>query len=140
MPDENFIEIVERIVEHDVRYRPGAYEFMNEAVAYTVRRLQRETLSRKERHVSGGELIQGVAEYAVQQFGPLDWEVLKDWGLVSGTSIGDVVFNMIDNGLLTASENDSREDFNRVPDLKELLISTEKNGRRKKSSPPPIIA
>ena len=103
MPDENFIEIVEKILERDVRYRQGAYEFMNEAVAYTVRKLQRETLSRKERHVSGEELIQGVAEYAVQQFGPLAWDVLEDWGLVSGSSIGDVVFNMIDNGLLTAS-------------------------------------
>ena len=140
MPDENFIEIVEKIVERDIRYRQGAYEFMNEAVAYTVRKLQREALSRKERHVSGEELISGVVEYAGRQFGPLAWDVLEDWGLVSGSSIGDVVFNMIDNGLLTASENDSREDFNRVPNLKKLLVAAGGSGRKKKSPEPPIIA
>ena len=49
-------------------------------------------------------------------------------------------FNMIENGLLTASENDSREDFNRVPNLKKLLVAAGKPGRKKKSSAPPIIA
>ena len=91
MPDENFTEIVDKIIRNDIRYRAGAYEFVNEAVSYTIRRLQREKKSK------------------------------RDWGLVSGSAVGDVVFNMIHEGLLTAGENDSREDFNRFPCLKRLL-------------------
>ena len=121
MPDENFTEIVDKIIRNDIRYRAGAYEFVNEAVSYTIRRLQREKKSKRERHVSGEELIRGLAEFAEEQFGPLAWNVLEDWGLVSGSAVGDVVFNMIHEGLLTAGENDSREDFNRFPCLKRLL-------------------
>lgn len=121
MPDENFTEIVDKIMQNDIRYRAGAYEFVNEAVSYTIRRLQREKKSKRERHVSGEELIRGLAEFAEEQFGPLAWNVLEDWGLVSGSAVGDVVFNMIHEGLLTAGENDSREDFNRFPNLKRLL-------------------
>ena len=117
MPDENFVEIVEKILRNDLRYPAAAYEFINDSVRFTIRKLQRDTRSRRERHVCGAELIQGVADYAVQEFGPLAWNVLEEWGLVCGSAIGDVVFNMIRSGLLTASENDSREDFNCVPDL-----------------------
>ncbi len=141
MPDENFIEIVDKIIAHDVRYRAGAYEFVNGAVSFTIRKLRRESKSREERHVSGEELIHGVAEFAVQEFGPLAWSVLEDWGLVSGAAVGDVVFNMIRNGLLTASENDSREDFNRIPDLKKLLpVSGCSAGKKKRGDDPPVIA
>ncbi len=141
MPDENFIEIVDKIVRDDIRYRAGAYEFVNEAVTFTIRKLQRDSKSKRERHVTGEELIHGVAEYAVQEFGPLAWSVLEDWGLVSGSSVGDVVFNMIRNGLLTASENDSREDFNRIPNLKKILPAPEKRPEKKpRGSEPPIIA
>ena len=53
MPDENFIEIVDKIIQDDVRYRAGAYEFVNGAVSFTIRKLQRESKSKRERHVSG---------------------------------------------------------------------------------------
>mgnify|MGYP002711273305 FL=1 len=105
MSDENFTEIVDKIIRNDIRYRAGAYEFVNEAVSYTIRRLQREKKSKRERHVSGEELIRGLAEFAEEQFGPLAWNVLEDWGLVSGSAVGDVVFNMIHEGLLTAGED-----------------------------------
>ena len=62
MPDENFTEIVDKIMQNDIRYRAGAYEFVNEAVSYTIRRLQREKKSKRERHVSGEELIRGLRE------------------------------------------------------------------------------
>ena len=136
MPDENFIEIVDKIIQDDVRYRAGAYEFVNGAVSFTIRKLQRESKSKRERHVSGEELIHGVAEFAVQEFGPLAWSVLEDWGLVSGAAVGDVVFNMIRNGLLTASE-----DFNRIPDLKKLLPGSGRSaGKKRRRNDPPVIA
>ena len=140
MPDENFVEIVEKILRNDLRYPAAAYEFINDSVRFTIRKLQRDTRSRRERHVCGAELIQGVADYAVQEFGPLAWNVLEEWGLVCGSAIGDVVFNMIRSGLLTASENDSREDFNCVPDLRKILPAQKRTaGKKKSGTNPPII-
>ena len=51
MPDENFIEIVDKIIQDDVRYRAGAYEFVNGAVSFTIRKLQRESKSKPDRGV-----------------------------------------------------------------------------------------
>ena len=141
MPDENFVEIVEKIIRSDLRYPADAYEFVNESVKFTIRKLRRESKSKQERHVTGEELIHGVAEYAAQEFGPLAWSVLEEWRLVSGSAIGDVVFNMIRSGLLTASENDSREDFNRIPDLRTLLPTHSGRAENKKNGTmPPLIA
>ena len=92
MADENFMQMVEKIVQRDIRYRPGAYEFVSEAVSYTIKTLQRENLSREKRHVSGRELIRGIVRYAESQFGPLAWEVLQDWGITTGSAVGDVVY------------------------------------------------
>ena len=63
MPDENFVEIVEKILRNDLRYPAAAYEFINDSVRFTIRKLQRDTRSRRERHVCGAELIR----YNVQQ-------------------------------------------------------------------------
>ncbi len=133
LPDDHFTALVEAICANDRRYRPGAYEFMNEAVAYTVEKLHRNQLSRSERHVSAEELIHGVAEYASEQFGVLAWEVLSDWGLTSGPAVGDVVYNMFEKGLLRAGKEDSREDFNRIGTLKKLLDSS--SGRKDRQPP-----
>jgi uncharacterized repeat protein (TIGR04138 family) len=37
--------------------------------------------------------------------------VLEDWGLRSCEDVGEIVFNMVDAGLLAKTEQDSREDF-----------------------------
>lgn len=140
MADENFMQIVEKIVQRDLRYRPGAYEFVSEAVSYTIRSLSRENLSREERHVSGGELIRGIVRYAELQFGPLAWEVLRDWGITTGPAIGDVVFNMIEVGLLTAGSRDSREDFNEIDSLESFFRSEPDPDSPGKHIHPPVIA
>ena len=140
MADENFMQLVEKIVQRDLRYRPGAYEFVSDAVTYTIRTLQRENLSREKRHVSGGELIRGVVRYAESQFGPLAWEVLSDWGITTGPAIGDVVFNMIEVGLLTAGKKDSREDFNEIKSLKPLFRKDDSSRSSRKRRRPPVIA
>lgn len=140
MADENFMEMVGKIVQRDVRYRPDAYEFVSDAVSYTIRSLQRENLSRENRHVSGSELIRGIVRYAENQFGPLAWEVLRDWGITTGSAVGDVVYNMIEVGLLTAGKNDAREDFNEIDSLEPLFKNKGSSGPPEKHRRPPVIA
>lgn len=121
MSEDKFITAVDRIRRIDGRYRKEAYAFMNDAVAYTVKKWKSVDPGRKSRHVSGGELVYGTVELAIQQFGVLAPYVLNDWGITSGPAIGDIVFHLIREGVLTASSSDSREDFNIVGSLATLF-------------------
>jgi len=141
MKDERFLEAVDRIFRGDPRYSPHAYEFISDAVTYTVKKLNRNKRPRGERHVNGKELVQGVAEYSVEQFGPLAESVLADWGLNDGAAIGNVVFNLIKEGLLKASDEDKLEDFEGTTSaLKEAVRKPfEAPSNPDRSVKPPII-
>jgi uncharacterized repeat protein (TIGR04138 family) len=146
MKDERFMEAVDRICRDDRRYAPDSYEFISDAVTYTVKKLDRNKKPRGERHVNGKELVAGVAEYAVEQFGPLAKNVLSDWGLTSSLSIGNVVFNLIGANLLYASEEDRLEDFDGADALLQELLNAsfefakgQEPGAAAPKTKPPII-
>ncbi len=142
MKDERFIEAVDRIFRDDPRYSPPAYEFISDAVTYTVKKLDRSKRPRGERHVNGRELVQGVADYSVEQFGPLAENVLADWGLKDGMAIGNVVFNLIKEGLLKASEEDRLEDFEGTTEILHSAVRKpfEYAAPPSRGGKPPIIA
>lgn len=139
MKDKNFRQGIREIIEKDSRYPAPAYEFISDAVNYTAKKLMRH--NQQDRHISGEELLQGICEYAIDQYGPMAEEVLKDWGISSGPSVGNVVYNMIDRKLLRASDDDSIEDFNVEFDFSEELRKPfETSSTRRKKTNPPIIA
>ncbi len=140
MKDERFMEAVDRILKSDGRYPGNAYEFVSDAVSFTAKRLNRTKGPKGERHVSGHELVEGVAEFAVEQFGPLAESVMKDWGLTDGHAVGEVVFNMIREGLLKASDKDKLEDFDCAIDLHGMVRKPFEYGNVPAKSKPPIIA
>jgi uncharacterized repeat protein (TIGR04138 family) len=63
------------------------------------------------RHVSGQELLGGIRDYALAQFGPMTQMVFEEWGIKRCEDFGEIVFNMVEIGLLGKTEKDSREDF-----------------------------
>lgn len=117
MENPHLDAIIAKIVEKDPRYGEGAYSFVEKAVSYTVKKLNKEGNPKGMRHVSGQELLEGVSLYAVEQYGPLAPEVLDDWGVRSGPDVGNIVYNMIHMKLLSASSEDSQSDFDCCFDL-----------------------
>ena len=109
MKDEKFTTAVARIVNTDPRYAPEAYSFISDAVLFTARKLESDT--RNKRHITGKELLIGIKEFAMEQFGPIAPEVLRYWGLSDSMAIGHVVFNMVNNQLLGKSQEDTIDDF-----------------------------
>lgn len=81
----------------------------------------RAKLSR-EGHVSAQELLDGQRDLALREFGPMAFEVLSHWGLRSGTDVGEVVFAMVDAGLLGKTEEDNRTDFDTGDDFHEAFV------------------
>ena len=117
MEDLEWKDSLVQILEKDSRYDAHAYIFMNNAVSYTVNKLSKQGRPLGTRHVSGAQLIQGMLEYAVSTYFFLAPEMLRHWNLLSGRDAGNIVYNLIDAGVLSAGPNDRIEDFDVVPDL-----------------------
>ena len=66
---------------------------------------------RQGRHVTAAELCEGVRRTAVAEFGGLAESVLRDWGLTGTGDVGEIVFELVDRGELSASDGDRPEDF-----------------------------
>ncbi len=63
------------------------------------------------RHVSGGEVADAVRSLALGRFGPLARTVLEHWGIHATADIGEIVFDLVDCGILIKQPEDTREDF-----------------------------
>lgn len=105
-----FEEVLENILARDKRFTREAYFFVREATDYT-QKMASEKNKEQVRHVSGQELLEGIRQYALQKFGPMAMLVLSDWGVHKGEDFGEIVFNLIDAGLFSKTEKDTREDF-----------------------------
>lgn len=113
--DIEFYKKIKNILQKDSRYKVAAYEFLFQALFYTQSKLNRQG------HVTGRELLEGIKEYAVEQFGPLAKTVLEEWGIKTTDDFGEVVFNLVNEGLLKKTDEDKIEDFRGVYDFKEAF-------------------
>lgn len=106
----NFDEAIDQIAERDRRFHRDAYVFLREALDHT-HKLGGKLKKDEIRHVSGQELLSGIRDYALRQFGPMSITVLDEWGVRRCEDFGEIVFNMVETGLLAKTEKDSRDDF-----------------------------
>ena len=73
------------------------------------------------RHLSGVELAWACRDFALEQFGMLANSVLTHWGIQATEDFGQIVFMLIDVGLLARQPSDRLEDFERVYDFAEVF-------------------
>ncbi len=118
----SYTEALAQIVREDPRYDEQAYLFIREALDYTIQKLEKP-LEGPGRHVSGAELLHGIREYALREFGPLAYRVLAHWGIHSCEDFGEMVFNLVEKGILGKTENDSRGDFQGGYDFEDAFQS-----------------
>ena len=116
MQVSSFEEIIAQIVAQDPRYRRDAYCFVREALDHTQKSMARPRQG-ECRHVSGRELLDGIREYALRQFGPMTLAVLGEWHITRCEDFGEIVFNMVETRLLAKTEQDSPEDFKNAYDF-----------------------
>ena len=137
-----FDAAVDNIIERDKRFDGGAYFFLKDALDFTLKRT-REQNNGQERHVSGEELLIGFRDFALQEFGPMSATLLDEWGVKTCSDIGDIVFNLIDEGMFGRQDADSKEDFKEVYDFdaafrSPFLPSTPTPVPVEESSPEPL--
>ena len=121
MQAASFEEAIEQIAARDRRYHREAYFFLREALDHTHKITGKPPKKNELRHVSGQELLKGIREYALHQFGTMTSTVLEEWGIKCCEDFGEIVFNMVENKLLAKTEQDSREDFRKGYDFRDAF-------------------
>jgi uncharacterized repeat protein (TIGR04138 family) len=117
-------EIYHRILaisRGDRRYKPQAYQFVIDALDFTITKLHRHTRPGQDRHISGKELLEGVRGYALQEYGPLARVVFESWGVHRTEDFGEIVFNLVEHQLLNKRDSDTKEDFRGGYDFEEAF-------------------
>ena len=110
MHEATFEEGLDLILSKDSRFQRDAYVFLRESLDHTQKTIVKENRG-ELRHVTGQELLAGIREYALGQFGPMAMMILEEWGVRTCHDFGEIVFNMVEVGLLAKTDKDTREDF-----------------------------
>lgn len=124
------------LLRRDSRYSFEAYTFVLEAMEFAREELgmgrEAETENAEEsldsygnvnpatcgqKHVTGQQLCEAIRLFALRQFGNMARCVFKQWGIMSTSDIGEIVFNMIDLRIMMKTPADCREDFDSVYEM-----------------------
>ncbi len=103
--------VMDRIRLREPRFSEAGYLFVLAALEFCQTRLP------ERRHLTGAELAEGCRDLALERYGLLARMVLAHWGVTRSADFGDIVFTLVDLGLLLSQPNDSRDDFADVFDF-----------------------
>jgi uncharacterized repeat protein (TIGR04138 family) len=121
-----------RLLRRDQRYPLEAYLFVRDALTFAsdILEMGSESITetaagggggggqtRVEHHLTGQELCEALRIFALNQFGLMSPLVLKNWGIASTADFGEIVYNMIDAGLMKKSKGDHPSHFENVYDF-----------------------
>ena len=117
------------VVRRDPRYAYEAYEFVFQALEHTQKMLGRSPTDENtdpnepRSHVSGRQLLEGIRDFALQEFGMMARVVFRMWGIQRTDDFGEIVFNLIEAELMSKTSEDTAADFHEIFDLDEALSS-----------------
>jgi uncharacterized repeat protein (TIGR04138 family) len=125
MPPKNYLR--QPSVSLDFHFPIEAYQFVRDSLTFAEESLRLQEYSFdsyadddpiaipiREKHLSGQELCEAIRQYALIQFGLMARIVLRHWGIESTSDFGDIVFCMIDAGIMRKSIEDRRYHFDDV--------------------------
>ncbi|MCK4305081.1 MAG: hypothetical protein KAY24_12660 [Candidatus Eisenbacteria sp.] len=115
MRDEREARIYE-IYERNTRFKPQAFFLIFMALARC------RLMDGRAGHVSGNELLRAFAEEARSQYGPMALSVLNHMGFHNSKDVGELVFLMVQEGLLSKTDQDSLRDFEKGYDFEEEFV------------------
>lgn len=115
--DTDIARRLEEAIRSDGRYPPAAYELLHRGLAYTTRKVYGDLPGDAPRHVTGRQLCEGLRELAAHTWGPLAPLVLARWNIRRTRDFGEMVFLLVEMGLMGKQDSDRIEDFDDVYDI-----------------------
>lgn len=103
--------VMDQLRLREPRFTERAYLFVLAALEFS------QTHLPERRHITGAELAHACRELALERYGVMARMVLEHWGIRRTADFGDIVFALVDTGLLVSQPHDSRDDFAHVFDF-----------------------
>lgn len=103
--------VIDHLRERYPRYHETAYLFILSGLHYTLEHLG------ESRHITGRELTEGCRDLALERYGPMARSVLEYWGIRSTRDLGELVFALVECGILVKQESDQLRHFEAVYDF-----------------------
>jgi uncharacterized repeat protein (TIGR04138 family) len=107
-----------------LRHPAAAYAFLFEALDFTQQQLGRTRAHGPDdvsAHVSGRELLDGLRQFALDQFGLMTRAVLHAWNIRTTGDIGQMVYELIEQGHMHRTDRDRLSDFHDVYDFEDVF-------------------
>ncbi|MCR5413567.1 MAG: hypothetical protein K6F50_02410 [Kiritimatiellae bacterium] len=102
------------ITAKDDRYDARAYALLMDVVNYLS--------GDKHLHMDAAAIMDEFKERTLDQYGPLSYTVLREWGVHSCEDIGEMMFNLTEGNRVRKDENDTAEAFTCGYDFKEAFL------------------
>lgn len=112
--DTDLMQRFERIVRADGRYPPEAFEFLHRGLELATQLKRGESPRSRGGHVTGQELAHALRVLAQRQWGLLARQVLRHWNIHRTRDFGEMVYLMIEVGLMGRQDSDDISDFDDV--------------------------
>ncbi len=103
----------EDVVAKDPRYAPRAYALLMDVVHY---------LGEDGKHMTGADILEEFKERALDQYGPLTYTVLTEWGVRRCEDVGEMMFNLTEGRRVRKDDDDTPESFVGGYDFKETFL------------------
>jgi uncharacterized repeat protein (TIGR04138 family) len=100
--------IMDRLRRDYPSYHDTAYVFVLAGLQFTISRLG------ESRHITGRELAEGCRDLALDRYGVMARHVLDFWGIRCTRDLGEIVFALVECGVLVKQDDDSLTDFEDV--------------------------
>ena len=117
-PDRN--SDLEKLCDSDPTWPYEAYEFILEAIELAS---DIQEPGSAEIHLSGRQIALAAKQLAIEWFGLMAPTVFSFWGVASTRDMGELVFKLIEFGMLTRQEGDRIEDFDDIFAIPDDLVS-----------------
>ena len=108
------------------RYQPAAYEFVDHALRFAQKKFGKNANMRREpppddAHISGPQLLDGIRDLALKEFGMMTIPVFRHWGITSTDDFGRIVWDLIERGRMRKTDHDVLSDFSGVYDFEDAF-------------------
>jgi uncharacterized repeat protein (TIGR04138 family) len=101
------------ILARDDRYNARAYALVMDVIHF---------LGQDGKHMTAEDILEEFKERALDQYGPLTYTVLTEWGVTSCADIGEMMFNLTEARRVRKDENDTPESFHGGYDFAETFL------------------
>lgn len=100
------------------KYHPAAREFVDHALRFAQKKFAK---SLDDAHISGRQLLEGIRELALKEFGMMTIPVFRHWGIASTEDFGRIVWDLVERGDMRKTERDRLSDFSGVYDFEDAF-------------------